>query len=481
MSTTAELRRRPYVPQGAIVDLWRAKERRILVDGPVRTGKTQGALEYLLAGALKYPRSRQLILRRYDVDLAETTLQVLEDYVLPEAWRPKSARRTRSKYEFPNGSEIMVGGMNRPQGYMGGEFNRILVDEAIEAEKGAAEYLETRLTHHAVDPETGAVMAPKMVYLTNPGPRAHWLWRAHEEGKIRRIASTHRDNPRWWDAARGAWTPEGKELWDALSNGLTGYRRMRMRDGLWVAAEGMVYDEWAEDRHVIERMPHGWEKWPRARAVDFGYNDPFICLWAAVSPTRDIYVYREYVRCCLTVEEHVPQLRRLQSPQENLEHAFDFTVADHDAEDRATLALHGIDTEPCTKPRAGVRDRTAWPAAFEPVKKRLREGRLFVLRSALQDGGGRETALTEKGKPCGILEEITSYQWAKSDPGKPTREFPEGGNDHSLDALRYLVHRVDEDPSMGKLAPKKGPPVAEAPVYEPEDGDEDGGWQTDLG
>src|SRR5207248_1697737 len=35
--------------------------------------------------------------------------------------------------------------------------------------------------------------------------------------------------------------------------GLTGVRYLRMRKGIWAAAEGMVYDEWDPSVHILSR------------------------------------------------------------------------------------------------------------------------------------------------------------------------------------------------------------------------------------
>ena len=46
-------------------------------------------------------------------------------------------------------------------------------------------------------------------------------------------------------------------------------------------------------------------------------------------------------------------------------------------------------------------------------------------------------------KPCGIIEEITSYQWEEPKPDKASRERPNQVNDHGLDALRYGCLAID--------------------------------------
>ena len=73
--------------------------------------------------------------------------------------------------------------------------------------------------------------------------------------------------------------------------------------GEWHDASGLVYDEWEEDYHLIDpfKIP---DTWTRYRAMDHGINNPTACLWAAVSPIGDVYLYDEYYKSGLTVSEN---------------------------------------------------------------------------------------------------------------------------------------------------------------------------------
>src|SRR5690606_28380246 len=116
-------------------------------------------------------------------------------------------------------------------------------------------------------------------------------------------------------------------------------RRARYFEGLWAQAEGAIYDEWRDDVHVIDQMPTGWESWNKFRAVDLGYTNPFVCQWFAIDPDGRMYLYREIYHTRRLVEDHARQIVELSRGEKIL-----FTVADHDAEDRATLHRHGVQT-----------------------------------------------------------------------------------------------------------------------------------------
>ena len=53
-----------------------------------------------------------------------------------------------------------------------------------------------------------------------------------------------------------------------------------LRHGDWRVFTGQAFREWDEERHVVDTMeiPVSWPKW---RAVDWGWDHPFCCLWFA--------------------------------------------------------------------------------------------------------------------------------------------------------------------------------------------------------
>jgi PBSX family phage terminase large subunit len=51
--------------------------------------------------------------------------------------------------------------------------------------------------------------------------------------------------------------------------------------GHWVAAEGLVYALFDRDVHVTKQFTPPAD-WIRVRSIDFGFTNPFVCLWGAV-------------------------------------------------------------------------------------------------------------------------------------------------------------------------------------------------------
>lgn len=438
MSTQADKPRISYTPCGGAFDMWRAKELMVLFDGPAGTGKSRGGLEKCLATAMKYDRCRQLLIRATRTSMTQSVLVTFETHVAvgkdgkPLPWVSGPSRATRTSYVLPNGSEIVLGGMDNPDRIMSTEYDRIYVFEATELAENAIEQLITRLRNGMTDYH-------QMVLDCNPSAPSHWLKRRADGGKMRRIPSRHTDNPMLWDAKAGEWTKRGREYLETL-NQLTGHRRARLLEGHWAAAEGLVYSAFDNAFHVVDAMPVGWEKWDKLRTIDFGFTNPFVCQWWAVDPDGRMYLYREYVKSKRTVSDHAPEINRLSAGENYIA-----TIADHDAEDRAELMKANIQT---------IAAKKAVSVGIQAVNDRLvKQGdgkaRLYVLRSALVETC---EVLESAKKPCGFLAEIDSYVYPKVKEGRGEKEEPVKEHDHSMDAARYAVAYFDVGGANGAKA-----------------------------
>jgi len=197
MATAADLtpEQRGYRPYGAAEQLLYNKSRVVFLSGPAGTGKSRGNLEKLHLCALKYAGMRALIVRETRSSLTESGLVTYESKVLPSG-SPICAgvqRRMRQAYHYPNGSEIVIGGLDDTTKIMSTEYDMIYIQEAIEVEEGAVQDLMTRLRN-------GVMPYQQIIGDTNPGPETHWIKQWEKEGRIVLLDSRHEDNPTIYDA-----------------------------------------------------------------------------------------------------------------------------------------------------------------------------------------------------------------------------------------------------------------------------------------
>jgi hypothetical protein len=410
--------------RGNLARVVASRDPEVCLEGPAGTGKSVAILWKIHRAAQKYPGMRALIVRQTRESLTQSALVTWETHVLSPAWRRRIAegaqRRVRQSYAYPNGSEVVVGGLDKPSKVMSTEYDLIYVNEARETSEGAYEDLSSRLRN-------GRMPYQQMLSDTNPDAPTHWIKARARAGNLELWPTRHEDNPRYFSG--GVWTPEGAKYLARLER-LTGVRFLRLRKGIWAGAEGQIYDEWDEAIHLIDPFPIPPE-WPKFRSIDFGFTNPFVCQWWAADGDCRLHLYRECYAPGRIVGDWAGDINRL-SEGERIE----WTVADHDAEDRATLDAAGIRTLPAHK---------AVQPGIEAVQKRLRrqddgKPRLFIHKGCTV---ARDPRLVEAKRPTGTAEEIGGYVWAPPLANRAPKEEPLKLNDHGADAMRYLVCQVD--------------------------------------
>ena len=426
-----------FQPYGGGLALWKCKDPEVIISGPAETGKTRTALEKLDAMMWKYPGSQAVIVRKTYRSLKDTVLQTYERKVLG-AWDPKTKAFNQKltpvlkiggerveAYQYPNGSRISLGGMDEPTRVLSSERDVIYINQAEELTLNDWEILTTRATGRA-----GNMPYAQMIADCNPGSPTHWIRTRAATGRLHLIESRHEDNPVLFDQATLKITEQGRRSL-AVLDALTGVRYRRLRLGQWAAAEGAVYEGFDRAVHLINpfRIP---DDWPRFRAIDFGYTNPFVCQWWAADEDWRLFMYREIYMSHLLVEDAAVQINTLSEGERIYG-----TVADHDAGDRATLDKYGIETIAAMK---------LVSLGIQAVQARLRKARdgrprLFILNNALVE---MDPLLQEARKPLCTDQEVDGYIWKPTRDGSVNKEEPLKKDDHGMDTMRYLVAMIDE-------------------------------------
>ncbi|MBZ6207535.1 PBSX family phage terminase large subunit [Streptomyces olivaceus] len=246
---------------------------------------------------------------------------------------------------------------------------------------------------------------------TNPDGPSHWVRRdflaREDELDMRSWHFTLKDNP--------SLTPEYIE---SLSGEYTGLWRKRFLEGLWVAAEGAIYDMWDEDRHVVDTVPqiHRWV----AVGVDYGITNAFAAVLLGLGTDRRLYAASEW--------RYDARHQRRQ-------------LTDVEYSERLRGWLRNVPGIGPVRPQFVTVDPSA--ASFIQQLKRDRLTPTPANNSVL-DGIRTVSSLlaTDRLKvhsSCrGLIAEISGYAWddkaAEKGEDKPIKAA-----DHSCDALRYGV------------------------------------------
>jgi phage terminase large subunit len=224
-------------------------------------------------------------------------------------------------------------------------------------------------------------------------------------------------------------TNAGKEYMSVL-DALTGVRYLRLRKGVWAAAEGVIFDEFQPSIHLVPRyeVPRDWR---RIWAVDFGYVHPFVWQDWAVKPDGEMVLVKEIYRTKTLVEDHARKIKELTA-NDPKPYAL---VCDHDAEDRATLERHlGRPTRAANKNVSEGLQATA--SRFRPGPNG--RPRLTIMRDACVQP---DKELIAAKRPACTADEIPGYVWNDKKAEQPVKEMDDG-----CDTMRYAVAQVDLQP-----------------------------------
>ncbi len=411
---------------GGAYDFWKCKDHEVILSGPYETGKTFAALTKLHALLVKYPNSRAFMTRKTYKSLLSTALVTYENKILPiHPDKPNSPIRKFGKsrpefYEYPNGSHLLIVGLDNPDKLLSGEFDFGYINQAEGILLDDWEKLVGRCTGRA-----GNAPYTQVIGDCNPGPPQHWIL---HRASLMMFEQLHKHNPILFDEQSQAWTTQGNKTISILSS-LTGIRKARGYEGRWVAAEGVVYD-FNSETHTISRddCPK-IVKW--FLAVDFGYTNPFVCqLWGLDYDGR-LYLWHEIYMTQRTVNVHVQNIKDMIGNRK-----IEVIVADHDAEDRATMREKGLYT---------VSAKKSISVGIQAIEERLKvqaddKPRLFVCKEAcIEYDKSLYREYPGDLHPCSTEHEFPVYIWPESKTGKSDKEAPVDLNNHGMDAMRYMV------------------------------------------
>jgi phage terminase large subunit len=421
---------RPYRAIGGALEAWQSADEECLLAGPAGTGKSRAILQKLHFCAQKYPGMRGLITRKTRHSISQTAMVTYEKKVLPEGWIDKYVHfnTTEQQYEYVNGSIIGVGGMDKPSKIMSSEWDMIYPQEATELLSEDWEALTTRLRNNVMPYQ-------QLIADCNPSYPGHWLKVRCDRKLTRMILSKHSDNP----SVTSAYLRR-------LQN-LHGVMKDRLYHGKWVAAEGLVYDEFNPAVHIVSKKQlTDWEVfWPdgtfnRSKmrrfvaGVDWGYTNPGVINIFGVDNDGRVYLLREVYRTKKRIEWWTEQAVALNAEFGGIEewicdpsepaYISDFCEAGLSAVGADNDIIPGIDAMKEYLDVAG--DGLA---------------RFYVYEFSLQE---RDELLDNDHKPVCFENEINTYVWPKLKDGQPIKEVPVKIGDHSMDNTRYTLKRLKD-------------------------------------
>jgi PBSX family phage terminase large subunit len=373
--------------------------------GAVRSGKTIASLIAFLIAVAGAPSSGLIIICGRSLQTIERNiLDPLQDRALfgPLAGLVVHTRGATTAVILGRTVHLIGASDARAEGRIrGATVYLAYVDEATLLPEAFWTQLLARLS----------VPGARLLATTNPDGPAHWLRKKFllRAGTLN-LGTWHftlDDNPSLSADYVAALKAEYVGLW---------YRRFIL--GEWCLAEGVVYDMWEPDRHVVAELPpmHRW----LAAGIDYGTLNPFAAVLIGLGADGVLYAASEW--------RHEARIARRQ-----------MTDAEYSREVRGWLdGLH-------VRPEWVVVD----PSAASMIEQLHRDGITPVgADNAVMDGIRTVSSLLAADrlkvhKSChGLLSEFPAYAWddkaAEAGEDKPVK-----AEDHSLDATRYALRTTE--------------------------------------
>lgn len=397
----------PEMSEAQLTSLVESTARINIWHGSVRSSKTIMSIIRWIEYVKTAPPGKLLMVGKTERTLKRNILDVIEDIVGKKNYHFSSGKGEVKIF----GRTIEIVGANDERSenkIRGMTLAGAYGDEITLWPESFFKMLMTRLS----------VKGAKFFGTTNPDSPYHWLKTDYidreEELNVNTFHFTLHDNP--------ALDPEYVKSLEAEYSGLW-YKRFIQ--GLWVLAEGVVYDMFDNEKHVIsaDQLPVNVMEFDRYYVpIDYGTANPtvFLLIGERTKNTgeREAYVLKEYYY----------DGRKHQRQKTNAEYANDLV------EFIGNIPITSIFVDPSAKSFiTELRQDDRITASVNEADNDVVEGIRVVSRNLKND------VLYVLDTCTNLIREFNSYMWdpkaQKQGEDKPIKE-----NDHALDALRYYVY-----------------------------------------
>lgn len=288
-----------------------ASEQEVLFGGAAGGGKSYGQLIDALLFAVKYPKSKQLILRRTYPELEKSIIRTsLELYPRQIA----SYNSAGHIWKFKNASVVEFGNCDNENDvykYQSAEYDIIRFDELTHFTKEMYTYLISRVR--------GTNGYPKQIKSsTNPGGIGHhWVKERFIDPMPPLTVFSSKAGSRIFIPSKVDDNlflikndPDYKKRLKNLSN----QDQKALLYGDWNLDEGAYFDEFNPQTHVVKPYKLS-DNNRRYMSIDYGL-DMLACFWFSVDTLGYVTVYRELYKPNLIIDDAANTIKHAMKPGE---------------------------------------------------------------------------------------------------------------------------------------------------------------------
>ena len=310
----------------------------LLYGGAAGGGKTDWLVWHADQLSRRYPGHSTLALRRTFPQLKDSLMRRSIEKIDQDGADYKVGEK---EWVYDNGSTIRFGYCDAEDDYrhyLSAEYDCVLFEELTEFSRLQFQMLRSRCRTTARKRAMG--IRPHVAAATNPGQVGHeWVKdffvKATNHGE--RIATQtiealgqRKELTVGFVPARVSDNPHIDPDYIFNLASLPDIQRRQYLDGDWDIFEGQYFTEWSNDVHVVPpfAVPPFWH---RIRGLDYGFAAPFCCLWGAIDPDGNIWIYREAYSKGLTATEQgkvVVERSTMRDGEAVRPEKIDYSVAD---------------------------------------------------------------------------------------------------------------------------------------------------------
>jgi len=343
---------------------------------------------------------------------------------------PKYVIRTKNEQELEmvlvNGSRIAIRSAENPDRLRGVKLNALVVDEIASIRNWRwlwEEVLRATLT----DYESPAL------FISTPAGYNHFfeLYQRGIKGSDKynedyeSFRFTSYDNP----------NVPSKEI-DKAKESLTEDTFLQEYMAEFKTFTGLVYKEFQREVHVVKpfKIPRTWRVF---RGMDFGSNNPTVCLWVAFDEDDNAWIIDEHYEQAETIDFHAGQINAKTN----------YPIAGTYGDPTGTqwlreFAKRGVHISKANKETGTTRQHwVLYGINIIKEKLKVKPGH-FVDNIPMENATGMPSMFIFNN--CkNLIHEFESYRWREKLPNAPQDlnepDTPEKANDHAMDALRYVI------------------------------------------
>jgi len=397
--------------------------------GGFGSGKSYIGSQAVIRHAMANPMGRTLIARQTLVDLKATTLKTFFEVCNPGLISKYS--KSENLITMINGHEIYTWGLDDIEKLKSLEIGFFWIDEVNEVAENTFNVLKGRLRNKRHKTRKGI--------LTSNSEGKNWTYKQFILGKGIR---TKEDLDKYWTikapSNENSYLPE--DYLEVL-NSYTGDLFARYVEASFNVFEGQIFPDFIREIHVIKPFAIP-ETWLKVGGIDHGERNPSTFMWAAVSPSRDIYMYREYSLAGESVETHVENIYKLNKGDK-----LEYVVIDPSVKSVRGITGKKVDTEYREEWKRNDRFDCNMPLRY--ANNNVNVGIARLHKYFRIDKNRIHPSTKKKGSPrifyfdncTTIADETENYKWKKINQNNENDpdEKPRKKDDHCLDAVRYII------------------------------------------